>query len=122
MMWSYILTVVGLSGFWLAGKKVWWAWYINVAAQALWATYAVVTTQYGFLVGAAVYTVVFSRNAYKWTTEHFSIKPLRVVERNSGPYQPMKKLRGPYGCYWCDAAQNEWCKDDCGLLDPWDYR
>lgn len=70
MWWSFILTIIGLTGFWLAGKKVWWAWYVNIFNQALWAGYAVVTHQWGFLVGAAVYTVVFAQNAYKWTTEH----------------------------------------------------
>jgi hypothetical protein len=67
--WSWLLTVVGLTGFILAGRKVWWAWYINIGCQALWFTYAIVTEQHGFIVAAIAYTVVFARNAYKWTTE-----------------------------------------------------
>lgn len=69
-IWSWVLGLVGVAGFVLAGRKVWWAWHINVAAQALWTTYAIVTEQYGFLVSAAVYVVVFSRNAARWTREH----------------------------------------------------
>lgn len=41
-MWSYILTAVGISGFILAGRKVWWAWHINIACQGLWIAYAIV--------------------------------------------------------------------------------
>jgi hypothetical protein len=69
MFWSWILTVVGLTGFVLAGRKVWWAWYINIACQGLWFTYALVTHQYGFIVASVAYTVVFTQNAVKWTRE-----------------------------------------------------
>lgn len=68
--WSYILTAVGIAGFILAGRKVWWSWYINIFCQILWFAYAIVTTQYGFIAAAVLYTVVFGRNAYSWTKEH----------------------------------------------------
>lgn len=69
-MWSWVLTTIGLTGFVLAGKKKWYAWYINIANQILWFTYAVVTDQYGFIVASLAYTVVFTQNAIKWTNEH----------------------------------------------------
>lgn len=69
-IWSWVLSIVGVLGFELAGRKIWWAWYINLACQILWFTYAIVTDQYGFILGALVYTWVFSKNAYKWTKEH----------------------------------------------------
>lgn len=69
--WSWILTAVGLTGFILAGRKVWWSWYVNIACQGLWYAYAIVTEQWGFIVAATAYTFVFSQNAYKWTKEHF---------------------------------------------------
>lgn len=69
-IWSWILSAVGLTGFFLAGKKVWWAWYVNIANQILWLTYSLITEQYGFLVATAAYTVVFTRNAISWTKEH----------------------------------------------------
>jgi hypothetical protein len=71
-MWSWALAAVGLAGFFLAGRKVWWAWYVNIANQGLWTAYALYTDQLGFLAGAAVYLVVFSMNAYRWTREHFA--------------------------------------------------
>lgn len=74
--WSYVLTAVGLSGFWLAGRKVWWCWYVNIANQALWAAYALITRQWGFLLGVAFYLWVFVGNAVRWTREHRAqVKP-----------------------------------------------
>lgn len=69
--WSWILSFVGVSGFLLAGRKVWWAWYINIFCQVLWFAYAFITEQWGFIVGGVFYGAVFSLNAYKWTKEHF---------------------------------------------------
>jgi hypothetical protein len=70
-IWSWILSFIGIAGFFLAGKKIWWAWYINIANQVLWSTYAIVTEQWGFIIGAIFYFAVFIRNAYLWTKEHF---------------------------------------------------
>lgn len=68
-LWSWILTIVGVTGFILAGRRIWWAWYVNLLCQILWFTYAIVTTQYGFIAAAVVYSVVFTQNALKWTRE-----------------------------------------------------
>lgn len=69
-LWSWILTAIGLTGFYLAAHKVWWCWYINIANQLIWAAYSLVTQQWGFLIGVVAYTIVFSRNAGVWTREH----------------------------------------------------
>lgn len=75
--WSWLLTVVGLAGLILAGRRVWWAWYINLGCQALWMAYAIVTEQYGFIVAALAYSVVFFRNAVAWTRERKTV-PVRL--------------------------------------------
>lgn len=72
--WSWLLTAVGLVGFFLAGRRVWWCWYINLACQGLWFTYAIVTKQYGFVASAIVYVIVFGNNAIKWTKSHSQSK------------------------------------------------
>lgn len=69
-VWSWILTAVGLTGFWFVGKKIWWSWYINLACQALWFTYAIISQQYGFIVAALFYSIIFGKNAIAWTKEH----------------------------------------------------
>jgi hypothetical protein len=69
-MWSWLLTAVGVAGFVLVGRKIWWSWYVNIGCQFLWLAYALSTHQYGFVVGSAVYFGVFARNAQRWTAEH----------------------------------------------------
>lgn len=81
-LWSWVLTAVGLTGFVLAGRKVWWCWYINIACQALWFTYAIVTEQYGFIVASLAYTFVFTQNAVKWTREHKLRKKINERPKN----------------------------------------
>jgi hypothetical protein len=72
--WSWIVTIIGLIGFYLAGRKIWWSWYVNIANQVLWLVFAVVTEQWGFLLGIPLYLWVFGQNAYKWTSEHLAYK------------------------------------------------
>lgn len=67
--WSWILTAVGVTGLYLAGRKVWWAWFIGLGAQALWIAYALATKQYGFIVAALAYGWVYAVNGRKWVME-----------------------------------------------------
>ena len=77
---SWVVGAVGLIGFYFAGQRKWWSWYINLGCQILWATYAFVTGQPAFLAFAAVYFVIFGRNAYKWTKEHLAVKRMLKAE------------------------------------------
>lgn len=70
MIWGYLLSFVGMLGFYLAGRKLWWAWYVNIANQVLWVVYSIITDQRGFLIGAGFYTVIFVKNAINWTRDH----------------------------------------------------
>lgn len=83
--WNYLITAVGLFGFYLAGKKVWWCWYVNIINQVLWFTYGWVTDQWGFVLGTFFYTFVFVKNAISWTKEHNRTK------RNIAP-NPLKNI------------------------------
>lgn len=71
-LWSWALTAVGVACFILAGRKVWWAWYVGIAGQVTWLAYSLATEQWGFLVGVVVYTIVYVGNARRWTREHFA--------------------------------------------------
>jgi hypothetical protein len=94
-LWSWVLTIVGVTGFILAGKKIWWAWYINIACQGLWMAYAIVTRQWGFIAAAIVYTGVFTNNAIKWTrdrhrplyTEVINLDHIRDAYKNPGKHR-----------------------------------
>ena len=67
--WSWILTAVGVTGLYLAGRGLWWSWLIGLGAQVLWLCYAIVTRQYGFIVSAFAYGWVYARNARRWAGE-----------------------------------------------------
>lgn len=59
--WSYLLAAGGIAGIWLAGQKDPRGWLLGLAMQVLWAAYAVVTGQYGFLLTAVGYGLVYAR-------------------------------------------------------------
>jgi hypothetical protein len=90
-----MVTGLGILGFHLAGKKVWWSWYINLGCQALWFTYAVVTSTPAFIVAALFYTFVFGNNAKKWTKEQFSTK-----KEASGNISKDRNRRRPSVYWW----------------------
>lgn len=64
--WSYLLAAVGVLGLYLAGRRNRWGWFVGLAAQVLWIAYALITTQYGFLVSALAYASVYASNFLKW--------------------------------------------------------
>ncbi|AON96984.1 hypothetical protein BI081_gp123 [Mycobacterium phage Tonenili] len=65
--WSYLLTVVGVTGIYLTTRKLWWGFAVGLAAQVLWTIYAVVTHQYGFLFSVLAYGSVHALGLWRWT-------------------------------------------------------
>ena len=74
MLWSYALAAIGIFGIWLAGKKNLWGWAVGVFSQLLWATYAIATEQYGFLLSAFAYAWVYGTNWLKWKRERDAVE------------------------------------------------
>lgn len=68
--WSWGLTAVGVTGLYLAGRKVWWSWLVGLGVQVPWVIYAVTTKQYGFVVSAFAYGFVYAKNARAWWHDH----------------------------------------------------
>jgi hypothetical protein len=64
--WSWLLTLVGVSGLWLAGRRSAWGWAVGLGAQGLWIAYALATSQEGFLASAVVYGSVYLKNFLAW--------------------------------------------------------
>ena len=62
--WSWVLGFLGVTGLLIAGNRVWWGWLINFANEILWVVYAVSTEQYGFILMACAYAMVYARNAH----------------------------------------------------------
>jgi len=75
--WSWLLTAVGVTGLYLAGRRSRWGWAIGLAAQVLWIAYALVSRQYGFIVSALAYGAVYARNLVAWSRER---RAKQVVE------------------------------------------
>lgn len=65
-MWSWILAAVGVFGIYFVGKKTIWGWLILLANEVIWIVYAVSTKQYGFIVSAIAYGIVYVRSFIHW--------------------------------------------------------
>lgn len=68
-LWSYLLTVVGVTGLVMAGRRQAVGWAIGLGAQGLWVAYAVATRQWGFIISAGAYGTVYARNWLAWRHE-----------------------------------------------------
>jgi uncharacterized membrane protein YciS (DUF1049 family) len=64
--WSYLLAFVGVLGIFLVGRKTIWGWPILFLNECLWIIYATTTKQYGFIVGAIVYGIVYVKSYVGW--------------------------------------------------------
>ena len=73
-LWSYVLAVIGITAMLLAGKKRVIAWPIGLISQIVWASYAIATRQWGFLISAIAFSAVYARNWYLWFREEQEAK------------------------------------------------
>lgn len=67
--WSWILTVYGIIGLYLIGKKLKIGWTVGILTQFLWFAYAVTTKQWGFIISAIVHIVVYFVCLERWNRE-----------------------------------------------------
>lgn len=65
-LWSWVLVAVGASGLFLVGRRVWWGWLVLIFNESLWIAYAILSQQYGFVVGATIYKIVYLNNLRLW--------------------------------------------------------
>jgi len=68
-LWSWILAAIGVTGIFFVGKKVVWAWLVLLVNEFIWIAYAITTKQYGFIVMATAYAIVYVRSYLSWKTE-----------------------------------------------------
>jgi hypothetical protein len=66
--WSYLLAVVGITGIFFVGKKTAFGWLILFVNEILWITYALISQQYGFLLMAIAYMIVYLKSYREWTS------------------------------------------------------
>lgn len=71
-MWSWILAIIGVTGIYFVGKKTIWGWVVLGVNEVLWIIYAVTTKQYGFIVAAIAYGIVYVKSFIQWQKEGIS--------------------------------------------------
>jgi hypothetical protein len=65
-LWSWSLAVIGVAGIYFVGRKTLWGWFVLLFNEAIWIIYAVVTEQYGFIVSAIAYGIVYVKSYLHW--------------------------------------------------------
>jgi nicotinamide riboside transporter PnuC len=73
---SWILAVIGVSGIYFVGRKDIWGWFVLLFNECLWIVYAIATEQYGFILAALAYGVVYIRSYVHWSKERLNELPL----------------------------------------------
>lgn len=69
MIWSFALSIFGIVGIYLAGKKLKAGWAVGFFAQIVWIVYAIISEQYGFILASIAYGYVHAKNWWTWRTE-----------------------------------------------------
>lgn len=64
--WSWLLTMVGVTGIYLTTRRMWQGFLVGLAAQLLWVAYALATHQWGFIVSALAYGTVNAIGLRAW--------------------------------------------------------
>jgi hypothetical protein len=60
-LWSFFLATIGITGLFIAANRPRVGWWFNIAAQVAWLVYAIGTRQWGFLLTAVAYALVYIR-------------------------------------------------------------
>ncbi len=66
--WSYLLAIVGITGIFFVGKKSPMGWIVLFVNECLWITYSLLSKQYGFLIMAIAYMIVYTKSYREWTS------------------------------------------------------
>ena len=69
MMWSYVLAAIGVTGIFFVGRRTIWGWFVLLFNEVLWIAYALITNQYGFILSAIAYAVVYIKSYLLWRKE-----------------------------------------------------
>ena len=75
--WSWILTIVGVTGLYFVGRHSLWGWIIGIGVQFLWLIYSITTKQWGFVASAFAYGFINIKNYICWRSER------KLIEKSS---------------------------------------
>jgi hypothetical protein len=72
--WSWLLAVIGVGGIFLVGRKTIWGWLILCVNECIWIAYALATKQYGFIVMAVAYALVYVKSYMQWRRDDAALQ------------------------------------------------
>jgi hypothetical protein len=72
--WSWLLAVIGVGGIFLVGRKTIWGWLILCVNECIWILYALATKQYGFIVMAVAYALVYIKSYRQWRKDDAALQ------------------------------------------------
>jgi hypothetical protein len=67
--WSWLLAIIGVAGIYFVGRKTLWGWFVLLFNEAIWVIYAIKTEQYGFIVSAIAYGIVYIKSYLHWKAD-----------------------------------------------------
>jgi len=76
-MWSWVLSIIGIVGMIMVGRKMWQAFVVLISAEILWVVYSIRTGQYGFILGATAYITIHAINTRRWRRESRKNRSIR---------------------------------------------
>jgi len=92
MAWwvSWALSILGVIGIYLTGKKKWYGFAVGIANECAWVIYSINTKQWGFIFGSTIYISAYCLNISKWWDEDrkkrirnmFHINPMNYSRKN----------------------------------------
>jgi hypothetical protein len=88
-IWSWALSIIGVVGIWLTGRKNWRGYAVGIVTECAWVAYSIDTKQWGFIFGSTIYISVYLFNINKWLEEAragriknmFHINPLNMYKK-----------------------------------------
>jgi len=88
---SWALSIVGVIGIWLTGRKNWRGYAVGIVTECAWVWYAIVTKQWGFIFGSTIYISVYFFNINKWIEEAKNKKIKNMLHINLMNYNRKSK-------------------------------
>lgn len=71
-IWTWVLftfEVIGITGMWIVGKKIWWGWAIVLTHSIPWFIYSLAYDKPGFIAMSFMWWIVNATNMIKWRKE-----------------------------------------------------
>jgi hypothetical protein len=69
--WSWILATIGVTGMFMVGQKTLRGWVVLFCNECLWISYSIQSHQYGFIIMALSYMIVYTRSYLEWKKNEF---------------------------------------------------